>query len=126
MTFAHTIGNKQLHVRQPARVAGKGDASAQRRCAGRAWRRDSAEERVAAQFALADVPLAQFLAEEIVPYENDEVTRLIVDTHDAEAFAPVRIASRWANCATGCSPMRRRRSGLLRWRRGLRRRWPRR
>src|SRR5580693_3757279 len=51
---------------------------------------ESAEERVAAQFALADAPLALFLSEEVVPYEHDEVTRLIVDTHDAEAFAPVR------------------------------------
>ena len=50
----------------------------------------SADERVAAQFALADLPLAHFLAEQIVPYEVDEVTRLIVDTHDAEAFAPIR------------------------------------
>ncbi|MGA7858238.1 MAG: ethanolamine ammonia-lyase subunit EutB [Terracidiphilus sp.] len=50
----------------------------------------SAEERVAAQFALAEVSLAHFLNEEIVPYEDDEVTRLIVDTHDADAFAPVR------------------------------------
>jgi len=50
----------------------------------------SAEERVAAQFALADAPLAVFLSEQVVPYEQDEVTRLIVDTHDAEAFAPVR------------------------------------
>jgi len=50
----------------------------------------SAEERVAAQFALADVPLEQFLAECVVPYEADEVTRLIMDTHDDEAFAPVR------------------------------------
>jgi ethanolamine ammonia-lyase large subunit len=50
----------------------------------------SAAERVAAQFALADLPLAAFLAEHVVPYEQDEVTRLIVDTHDAEAFAPIR------------------------------------
>ena len=45
---------------------------------------------MAAQFALADLPLAHFLEEQVVPYENDEVTRLIVDTHDADAFAPVR------------------------------------
>ena len=51
---------------------------------------ETAEERVAAQFALADVPLAHFLDEAVVPYEEDEVTRLIVDSHDAEAFAPVR------------------------------------
>jgi ethanolamine ammonia-lyase large subunit len=50
----------------------------------------SAEERVAAQFALADLPLSHFLEEQVVPYETDEVTRLIVDTHDTEAFAPVR------------------------------------
>ncbi|MDQ2780741.1 MAG: ethanolamine ammonia-lyase subunit EutB [Pseudomonadota bacterium] len=49
----------------------------------------SAVERVAARFALADLPLAAFLTEALVPYEADEVTRLIVDTHDATAFAPV-------------------------------------
>ncbi|MFC3061412.1 ethanolamine ammonia-lyase subunit EutB [Paenirhodobacter populi] len=48
-----------------------------------------AEERVAAQMALADLPLSVFLQEAIVPYEIDEVTRLILDTHDARAFAPV-------------------------------------
>jgi ethanolamine ammonia-lyase large subunit len=50
----------------------------------------SAQERVAAQCALADLPLAHFLSEQVVPYESDEVTRLIVDSHDAEAFAAVR------------------------------------
>jgi ethanolamine ammonia-lyase large subunit len=49
----------------------------------------SHEERVAAQWALADVPLAAFLAECVVPYEDDEVTRLILDGHDREAFQPV-------------------------------------
>ena len=47
------------------------------------------EERVAAQLALADVPLRDFLHEALVPYEQDEVTRLILDTHDAAAFAPI-------------------------------------
>jgi ethanolamine ammonia-lyase large subunit len=47
------------------------------------------EERVAAQFALADLPLTAFLNEAVVPYESDEVTRLIIDTHDKMAFAPV-------------------------------------
>ncbi|MBM9400730.1 ethanolamine ammonia-lyase subunit EutB [Gluconacetobacter azotocaptans] len=46
-------------------------------------------ERIAARHALADVPLAAFLEDLPVPYETDEVTRLIVDTHDAAAFAPV-------------------------------------
>jgi ethanolamine ammonia-lyase large subunit len=49
----------------------------------------TAAERVAAQMALADVPLAAILAEPVVPYETDEITRLIVDSHDAAAFAPV-------------------------------------
>ena len=50
---------------------------------------ESGEERVAAQFALADLPLTTFLNEAVVPYEADEVTRLIVDTHDKASFAPV-------------------------------------
>ncbi len=49
----------------------------------------SGEERVAAQYALADLPLAAFLNETVVPYETDEVTRLIVDSHDRAAFAPI-------------------------------------
>jgi ethanolamine ammonia-lyase large subunit len=47
------------------------------------------EERVAAQMALADVPLPVFLSEHVVPYETDEVTRLIIDDHDAKAFSAV-------------------------------------
>jgi len=50
---------------------------------------DSAAQRVAAREALADVPLATFLQQAVVPYEADEVTRLIIDSHDAAAFAPV-------------------------------------
>ena len=49
----------------------------------------SARERAAAQMTLADLPLQHFLHEVVVPYEADEVTRLIVDTHDAAAFAPI-------------------------------------
>jgi ethanolamine ammonia-lyase large subunit len=49
----------------------------------------SEEERVAAKMALARVPLRTFLDEPLIPYEDDEVTRLIVDTHDADAFAPI-------------------------------------
>jgi len=49
----------------------------------------SAEESVAARMALADVPLTTFLNELVVPYEKDEVTRLIMDTHNAEAFKPI-------------------------------------
>ncbi len=46
-------------------------------------------ERMAARFVLADLPLATFLQESVVPYEEDEVTRLILDRHDRAAFAPV-------------------------------------
>ncbi len=46
-------------------------------------------ERVAARHLLADLPLRAFLDEALIPYEADEVTRLIVDSHDVAAFAPV-------------------------------------
>ncbi len=49
----------------------------------------SAEENVAAKMCLAEVPLRMFLSEMLIPYEQDEVTRLIVDTHDAGAFAAI-------------------------------------
>jgi ethanolamine ammonia-lyase large subunit len=89
MPFAHTIGSTRytfadlrdlLAAATPAR---SGDALAGVAAA-------SAAQRVAAQYALADLPLAHFLLEQVVPYETDEVTRLIVDTHDAAAFAPIR------------------------------------
>jgi ethanolamine ammonia-lyase large subunit len=50
---------------------------------------ESEEERALARMALAEVPLARFLEELVIPYEVDEITRLIVDTHDREAFAPI-------------------------------------
>ncbi|WP_295683204.1 ethanolamine ammonia-lyase subunit EutB [uncultured Nevskia sp.] len=50
----------------------------------------SAEERMAARCALADLPLTAFLDDALIAYETDEVTRLIVDTHDATAFATLR------------------------------------
>ncbi|WP_225548071.1 ethanolamine ammonia-lyase subunit EutB [Chromobacterium violaceum] len=49
----------------------------------------SAEERVAAQMCLADLPLTAFLNQAVIPYEEDEVTRLILDSHDQPAFAAV-------------------------------------
>ena len=89
MTFAHAIGNIRYEFDDLRTLLARatplrsGDV-----LAGLAAR--SAEERVAAQFALADLPLAHFLDEQVVPYETDEVTRLIVDTHDAQAFQPLR------------------------------------
>jgi ethanolamine ammonia-lyase large subunit len=89
MAYAHTVGTtvhrfddlKSLLAKAtPART---GDA-----LAGIAAR--SAEERVAAQMALADVPLARFLDDYVIPPEADEVTRLALEHHDAAAFAPVR------------------------------------
>jgi ethanolamine ammonia-lyase large subunit len=50
----------------------------------------SAEERMAARLILADLPLQEFLREPLIPYETDEVTRLILDSHNPHAFAPVR------------------------------------
>ena len=49
----------------------------------------TAQERVLAQMALADLPLRTFLNDAVISYEEDEVTRLIIDTHDAKAFAPI-------------------------------------
>jgi ethanolamine ammonia-lyase large subunit len=50
---------------------------------------DSAGQMIAARIALADVPLKQFLNDTVIPYEHDEVTRLILDTHDPSAFAAI-------------------------------------
>ncbi len=87
--FSHTLGSETYRfdslrdVLAKASPARSGDALAGIAAA-------SAAERVAAQMALAEIPLKHFLDETVVPYEADEVTRLIVDTHDADAFAPVR------------------------------------
>jgi ethanolamine ammonia-lyase large subunit len=56
----------------------------------------TAEERVVAQMALADLPLTTFLNHVVVPYESDEVTRLIIDGHDGAAFKPI------SHFGTGC------------------------
>ena len=50
---------------------------------------DSAAEMIAARLVLANVPLKQFLDEPVIPYEDDEVTRLILDSHDVAGFLPV-------------------------------------
>lgn len=86
--YAHTVDSVRYHfpdlrtLLARATPARSGD-----RLAGLAA--ESAEERVAAQMALADLPLATFLTEAVVPYEKDEITRLILDTHDAAAFEPI-------------------------------------
>jgi ethanolamine ammonia-lyase large subunit len=50
---------------------------------------ETSQERVIAQITLSEVPLTDFLNEAVIPYESDDITRLILDTHDAAAFAPI-------------------------------------
>jgi ethanolamine ammonia-lyase large subunit len=88
MSYRHTIGTRAYVFEDLRTLLAK--ATPMRsgdQLAGLAA--ESAEESVAARMALADVPLTTFLREMIVPYEEDEVTRLIIDTHDAAAFAPI-------------------------------------
>ncbi|WP_263350031.1 ethanolamine ammonia-lyase subunit EutB [Acidicapsa acidisoli] len=88
MEYGHTLGNIRHTFATLRELMAKatpfrsGDA-----LAGIAAR--SAEERVAAQYALADLPLKHFLDSHLIPYESDEVTRLIVDSHNPAAFAPI-------------------------------------
>src|SRR4051794_32172085 len=88
MSLHRERGPTSLRVRQSATLLAR--ASPDRsgdRLAGLAA--GTEEERVAARMALADVPLSRFLDEPIVAYDTDEVTRLILDAHDAAALAPV-------------------------------------
>ncbi len=88
MGYSHQVGSKTYLFRDLKDVMAKATpARSGDYLAGVAA--GSAEERVAAQLALAELPLATFLNEALVPYEEDEVTRLILDTHHATAFAPV-------------------------------------
>ena len=86
--YSCTVGERRYHFSDLKTLLAKATpARSGDRLAGLAA--GSEEERVAAQMALADTPLRGFLDEAVVPYESDEVTRLIFDTHDAAAFAPV-------------------------------------
>jgi ethanolamine ammonia-lyase large subunit len=89
MPFSHTVGGTTYHFSDLRTLLAR--ASPRRsgdELAGLAA--GSAEERVAAQMALADLPLTVFENETVIPYEQDEVTRLIVDGHDRNAFQPIR------------------------------------
>ncbi|MGQ4481053.1 ethanolamine ammonia-lyase subunit EutB [Streptomyces sp. SAS_276] len=87
-TYTSTLGGHRYRFGSLARLlAAAGPERSGDRLAGLAA--ESAQERVAARWALADVPLAAFLAEPVIPYETDDVTRLILDTHDTGAFAAV-------------------------------------
>ncbi|MES2164203.1 MAG: ethanolamine ammonia-lyase subunit EutB [Pseudomonadota bacterium] len=87
-SFAHAVGSRTYQFRDlkdlmaKATPARSGDYLAGLAAA-------SAEERVAAQMALAELPLSLFLNQMVVPYEQDEVTRLIIDDHDRVAFARI-------------------------------------
>jgi ethanolamine ammonia-lyase large subunit len=86
--YTHSVGAKHYRFADlKALLAKATPARAGDRLAGIAA--ESAEERVAAQMALAALPLDTFLSECVVDYGVDEVTRIIVDTHDAQAFAPI-------------------------------------
>ncbi|WP_398484886.1 ethanolamine ammonia-lyase subunit EutB [Tardiphaga sp.] len=88
MTYRHSIGSTTYSFADLRDLLAKatpprsGD-----RLAGVAA--ETAEQMIAARMALADLPLRQFLNEAVIPYETDEVTRLIVDGHDVAAFAPI-------------------------------------
>jgi ethanolamine ammonia-lyase large subunit len=87
-SYSHRVGTRTFQfsslkdLMAKATPARSGDA-----LAGVAAR--SAQERVIAQMTLAEVPLKAFLNDALIPYEEDEVTRLIMDTHDASAFATI-------------------------------------
>ena len=86
--YTHTVGSRTYGFRDLKDLMAKATPlRAGDQLAGVAA--ESAEERVVAQMALAELPLAHFLTEAVVPYETDEVTRLIIDRHDAGAFAAV-------------------------------------
>jgi len=88
MSYRHTIRNLTYTFDDLATLLAKatpfrsGDALA-------GLSAESYEQRVAAQMALAELPLKAFLQTAVIPYETDEVTRLIMDTHDEKAFSPV-------------------------------------
>ncbi|QRE72595.1 ethanolamine ammonia-lyase subunit EutB [Methylobacterium aquaticum] len=88
MSYRHVVGPRTFVFSDLAELMAK--ASPPRsgdRLAGLAA--ESAEEGVAARWCLAEVPLSEILARPLIPYEADDVTRLILDAHDAAAFGRV-------------------------------------
>ncbi|WP_423359181.1 ethanolamine ammonia-lyase subunit EutB [Pseudomonas citronellolis] len=86
--YAHSVGGQTWRFDSLRQLMAKASPARSGDClAGVAAGSDA--ERVAAQMALAEVPLKRFLDEALIPYEADEVTRLIIDGHDRAAFAPV-------------------------------------
>ena len=88
MPFRHAVGSTLYSFPSLRLLLAKASpARAGDRLAG--LQAESAEERMAARFALADVTLDAILAEPLIAYDDDDVTRLIVDTHDARAFKAI-------------------------------------
>jgi ethanolamine ammonia-lyase large subunit len=87
-SYTHSVGSRTYQFRDLRDLMAKATpARSGDHLAGLAAA--SAEERVAAQMALAALPLSLFLQDMLIPYEQDEVTRLIIDSHDRAAFAPI-------------------------------------
>ena len=88
MSYTHTIGNRTRRFNDLKTLLAKASpARSGDQLAGIAA--ESEEERMMARMALAEVPLKRFLEEAVIPYEADEVTRLILDTHEEAAFAEI-------------------------------------
>ncbi|AOY95189.1 ethanolamine ammonia-lyase [Cupriavidus sp. USMAA2-4] len=88
MAFTRTVGlERHVFADLKTLLAKAGPARSGDSLAGVAAASEA--ERMAARLALADLPLAHFLAEAVVPYEDDEVTRLIMDSHDRAAFREI-------------------------------------
>ncbi len=86
--YRYMLGSKTYHFKDLADLMAKATpARSGDRLAGVIA--ESAEQRVVAQMLLAEVPLNTFLSDVLVPYEHDEVTRLIIDDHDADAFSTI-------------------------------------
>jgi len=86
--YRFTLGTRTWHFRNLADLMAKATpARSGDRLAGVIA--ESAEQRVVAQMCLAELPLRTFLNEALIPYEDDEITRLILDTHNVAAFAPI-------------------------------------
>nr|WP_319527720.1 ethanolamine ammonia-lyase subunit EutB [Pseudomonas laurentiana] len=88
MSFVHTVAGTTWRFESLKQLMAKASPARSGDCLAEIAATSDAE-RAAAQMALADVPLTRFLSEALIPYEEDEVTRLIIDSHDHAAFAPV-------------------------------------
>lgn len=86
MSYQIALGQQQYHFADLKTLMAKATPLRSGDCLAGVAATDE-QERIAAQLTLAQVPLKTFLQETVIPYEDDEVTRLIIDEHDAEAFA---------------------------------------